>query len=75
MGADVEIRVQTTQVGSQTPTYIISQEHATLKDRNDQQRKAVEDVVTERINLESKAKKVRLHAWRIYQNTDTVVAS
>lgn len=47
------------QVGSQTPTYMISQEHGSLKERNDVQRKAVEEVLTARMALESKAKKVR----------------
>mgnify|MGYP001806990830 CR=1 FL=1 len=39
--------------------YVIQQEFAALKDRNEQQRKRVDEVLTERLNLESKAKQVR----------------
>lgn len=46
------------QVGSQTPIYMIQQEHSALRERNDQQRKRVDEVLTERLNLEAKAKHV-----------------
>lgn len=46
------------QVGSQTPIFLIQQEHTSLRDRNEQQRKRVDEVLTERLNLEAKAKQV-----------------
>ena len=50
------------QVGSQTPTYTITSEHAELKERNDQQRKRVDDVLTNRLQMEQKTKQVRVSA-------------
>jgi len=44
------------KVGSQTPVYAITAEHAEIKSRNDQQRKRVDEVLTERLQLESKTK-------------------
>lgn len=46
------------QVGSQAPVYVIQQEMSSLRDRNDQQRKRVDEVLTERLNLEAKTKQV-----------------
>ena len=51
------------QVGSQTPVYSITAEHAELKARNDSQRKRVEEIVTERLNTESRSKKVEHVDW------------
>jgi len=44
------------KVGSQAPIYAINAEHAELKQRNEQQRRRVDDVLTERLQLEQKAK-------------------
>jgi hypothetical protein len=46
------------QVSSQAPVHVIQGEVATLRERNEQQRKRVDEVLTERLNLEDKAKKV-----------------
>lgn len=46
------------QVGSQTPIYAIKQEQEVLRERNEQQRRRVDDVLTERLQLEQKAKGV-----------------
>lgn len=46
------------QVGSQTPVHLITAEHVGLKERNEQQRKRVEDIVSERLQLEQKVKQV-----------------
>jgi hypothetical protein len=50
------------QVGSQAPVYVIQQEMTGLRDRNEQQRKRVDEVLTERLNLEAKTKQVRARA-------------
>ena len=44
------------KVGSQTPVYAINSEHQQLKERNDQQRRRVDEVLTERLQMEQKAK-------------------
>jgi intraflagellar transport protein 74 len=44
------------KVGSQTPVYSIKEERDALKTRNEQQRKRVDEVLTERLGLESKTK-------------------
>ncbi|KAG1670889.1 hypothetical protein FOA52_000391 [Chlamydomonas sp. UWO 241] len=44
------------KVGSQTPVYSIKEEQAELKTRNEQQRKRVDEVLTERLQLEQKTK-------------------
>jgi hypothetical protein len=46
------------QVGSQTPIYAINSEHSSLRERNEQQRRRVDDVLTERLQLEQKTKQV-----------------
>ncbi len=45
------------QVGSQTPTYAVSQEQAALRDRNETALKRVNDVLTQRLALEDKTRK------------------
>jgi intraflagellar transport protein 74 len=45
------------QVGSQTPTYLIQQEHAALLQRNEAQKRRVDEVLTERLALEEKTRK------------------
>ena len=47
------------QVGSQTPVYAVNAEHGTLKERNELQRRRVDDVLTKRLQLEKRAKEVR----------------
>ena len=52
------------QVGSQTPVYAVNSEFAALKDRNEQQRRRVDDVLTKRLQLEKRAKEVSEHQGR-----------
>nr|AAO92260.1 intraflagellar transport protein component IFT74/72 [Chlamydomonas reinhardtii] len=58
------------KVGSQAPVYVIQQEFAALKDRNEQQRKRVDEVLTERLNLESKAKQAESKMSEIQASMD-----
>lgn len=44
------------KVGSQTPIYSITADQNALKERNDMQRRRVDDVLTERLQLEAKIK-------------------
>ncbi|GIL44084.1 hypothetical protein Vafri_1639 [Volvox africanus] len=58
------------KVGSQTPIFMIQQEHTALRDRNEQQRKRVDEVLTERLNLESKAKQAETKMAEIQASMD-----
>ncbi|GAX82423.1 hypothetical protein CEUSTIGMA_g9851.t1 [Chlamydomonas eustigma] len=44
------------KVGSQTPIYAINAEHNALKDRNEQQRRRVDEILTKRLQIEKRAK-------------------
>ncbi len=46
------------QVGSQTPVYAVNSEFGALKERNELQRRRVDDVLTKRLQLEKRAKQV-----------------
>ncbi|KAG2495583.1 hypothetical protein HYH03_006183 [Edaphochlamys debaryana] len=58
------------KVGSQTPIHQIQQEHSALRERNEQQRKRVDEVLTERLNLEAKAKQAETKMSEIQSNMD-----
>jgi len=45
-----------TQVGSQTPTYVISQEYAAIHERTEALRRRVDGVLTDRLAVEQKAR-------------------
>eukprot|EP00197_Chlamydomonas_leiostraca_P011457 CAMPEP_0202869542 /NCGR_PEP_ID=MMETSP1391-20130828/12512_1 /ASSEMBLY_ACC=CAM_ASM_000867 /TAXON_ID=1034604 /ORGANISM="Chlamydomonas leiostraca, Strain SAG 11-49" /LENGTH=623 /DNA_ID=CAMNT_0049549875 /DNA_START=192 /DNA_END=2063 /DNA_ORIENTATION=+ len=58
------------KVGSQTPTYAIQQEHAVLREGNESKSKRVDDVLTERLALEQKARQAEAKIQEIQQNMD-----
>lgn len=58
------------KVGSQSPISSITSEHADLKKRNDNQRKRVDDILTERFSVEQKTKQVESKCSDIQQNLE-----
>eukprot|EP00798_Chlamydomonas_sp_ICE-L_P011195 gene11195-18812_t len=63
------------KVGSQTPIYSINADQAALKERNDIQRKRVDEVLTERLQLESKAKGADTRIIELQSNMESRLES
>lgn len=63
------------QVGSQTPTYAIQQEHAHLRESNEAKRKRVDEVLTQRLTLEQKGRQAEAKIQEVQQNMDARLSS
>eukprot|EP00200_Dunaliella_tertiolecta_P010673 CAMPEP_0202381376 /NCGR_PEP_ID=MMETSP1127-20130417/35240_1 /ASSEMBLY_ACC=CAM_ASM_000462 /TAXON_ID=3047 /ORGANISM="Dunaliella tertiolecta, Strain CCMP1320" /LENGTH=623 /DNA_ID=CAMNT_0048980319 /DNA_START=178 /DNA_END=2049 /DNA_ORIENTATION=+ len=58
------------KVGSQTPTYDISREHAAIRERNDALRRRVDGVLTDRLSVEQKARAAENRFQEIQNSMD-----
>ncbi|MEW5313546.1 MAG: hypothetical protein WDW38_005106 [Sanguina aurantia] len=63
------------KVGSQTPVHLITAEYVGLRERNEQSRKRVEDIVSERLQLEAKVKQTDQKMGGIQRSMDERLAA
>ncbi|KAJ9521037.1 hypothetical protein QJQ45_022755, partial [Haematococcus lacustris] len=62
------------KVGSQTPTYTIQAQNAALRERNDAARKRVDEVLTERLQIEEKCRRAEAKINEIQSSMDARLA-
>lgn len=63
------------KVGSAAPIPSIQSEHNVLKERNDAQKKRVDEILTQRLTMEQKSKQVEAKIGEIQKSIDTRIAS